>query len=310
MDTLTQQVLPGGASGLLVLAHDRETLDEAVSASASQCLGLYPVLREVLKLQDIECDDAKGAIDCYYSLCTVLDLLRQANKPGAVSPKRLHRAIITHLRKFQETYGTEAWFPKCHLATHLGRMLHLFHILLSCYVHERKHKEVKRFGVMSRSVSTDLRNTNWDTGLLKNVIRVQLEDMCGPGLPNKPAHWESASRPVDAAAEAALRPLLGTNGPITTGIHAVIRGHVHVHSGDVVSLEYNGQICTGELWYTFNVDDVVMSCVSIWRPAKGAENLFHVEDMPCIVESNSIMSTMTYRRLDSSSTALVVPACV
>ena len=293
-----------------MLAHDRETLDEAVSASASQCLGLYPVLREVLKLQDIECDDAKKAVDCYYSLCTVLDLLRQANKPGAVSPRRLHRAIITHLRKFQETYGTEAWFPKCHLATHLGRMLLMFNILLSCYVHERKHKEIKRFGVMSRSVSKDLRNTNWDTGLLKNVIRVQLEDMSGPGMPNKPAHWESASRPVDAAAEAALRPLLGTNGPITTGIHAVVRGHVHVHSGDVVSLECNGQICIGELWYTFHADEVFMSCVSIWRPVEAAENLFHVEDAPCIVESNSILSTMTYRRLDSSSTALVVPACV
>ncbi len=159
-----------------MLAHERETLTEAVSASASQCLGLYPVLREVLKLQVIG-DGARGAVDCYYSLCTILDLLRQANKPGAVSPSRLHRAIITHLRKYQEIYGSEAWFPKCHLASHLGRMLHQFHILLSCYVHERKHKEIKRFGVMSRSVSKNLRNTNWDSGLLKNVIRVQLEDM-------------------------------------------------------------------------------------------------------------------------------------
>jgi hypothetical protein len=295
---------------LFVLAGARDTLDDPVSASASQCLGLYPVLKEVLKMQSITCDDVKAAVNCFYSLCDVLDMLRRANVPGAVSPSKLHKAIIKHLREYQDIYGTNAWFPKCHLATHLAKMLKELEMLLACYVHERKHKEVKRFGVLSRSVTKDLLNTNWDTGLLKNMLRVQLQDMAGPGMPNVPAHFESAERHVDTSTEEVLRPLLGTQGAITTGIHAVIRGHIHVHNGDVVSLEYNGQICTGELWYTFQVDSAFLSCVSIWRPVKSADNLFHIVEMPCIVDTHSIMSTMTYRRLESDSTALVVPACV
>jgi hypothetical protein len=296
----------GGASGLNVLVSDRETLDAPISATASQCLGLYPVLREVLAMQPIANDDVIKAVKCFYSLCDVLDLLRQTNVPDKVSSKKLHNTIVNHLRLYQEVYGVDCWFPKCHLALHLALMLLYFRMLIACWVHERKHKEVKRAGTLSRSVTNNLLNTNWDQGVLKSILRVQLEDLDGRGMHNKAVVFETAERPVDASAASILGPLLLAQDTITTGLSVIIRGYIHVHCGDVVSLTRNGDTFIGEVWYNLKVDGVHMSCVSIWQPVATTGNMFIIEDSPCIVETDSISCTMTYSRMESSSTALVV----
>ncbi len=130
----------GGATGLDLLDKERETLSSPVAGSASQCLGFYPVFREVLKLQEIESSVGQRAIECFYSLCEVLDLLRKASVPGKVSPGQLYAAVMAHLEKLQQVHGVAAWIPKCHLPLHLAGMLHKFQILIACFVHERKHK--------------------------------------------------------------------------------------------------------------------------------------------------------------------------
>ena len=42
-------------------------------------------------------------------------------------------------------YGEQHYLPKHHLAIHLGQQLELHELLISCFVHERRHKILKRF---------------------------------------------------------------------------------------------------------------------------------------------------------------------
>ena len=285
-----------------VLQKDRATLDDALSADASQCLSLYPVLKLILQMQEINCAATKRAVESFEKLCTVLDLCKQAAYPGRVSPKQLNEAILAHLKAYKAAYGQKQLVPKFHLSIHLPIILHIFLVLLSCFVLERKHKEIKRFGDTSRSVSKDLQNTNWEKGVMMNILRVQLCDLEEGALPNVvySDSWKPASTKVQSACET-----LGLFGDVRMSINVVLKGYMHVHQSDVVSLQLDGSTHICEVWYHLKVGNMFKSCVSVWQvlPAKG---MFLVQDCPILVDTQSILSTVTYRRV--GSTVLIVPA--
>lgn len=295
--------ISGSASGLDILNKERETLADAITASAGQCLGFYPVFQAVLAEQDIKRADVRAAIDCFNSLCVVLNLCKLAATPGAVTPMQLHKAIVSHLEKFKRVYGSAAWVPKFHLSIHLPQMLNKFSVLLACFVLERKHKEPKRFGSMSRAVSKDPADTNWETGIMKNVLRVQLQDLHeGHGLPNTSlcsGSWKTAPRAVVKSCAQC-----GIIGSIQVSISVTLRGHLHVHQGDVASVQLENGRCTGEVWYHLKVGDTFKTCISIWH-ALPRTNMFLVQDAPIIVDTECILNLMVHRRV--GSTVLVVP---
>ena len=53
--------------------------------------------------------------------------------------------IDRHLHLIQLAYGAGAWKPKMHMSLHLPDHLGQHGMLLSCFVHERRHKTIKRF---------------------------------------------------------------------------------------------------------------------------------------------------------------------
>ena len=293
----------GGQSGLHVLSNSREKLTDSVSAAAGQCIGFYPVFKLTLQSQTINTDEARQCVDCFYALCDVLDILREAAVPHKVRPKDLQRAVLNHLRRFQACYGTQFWVPKAHLALHLALMLSLFGVLLSCFVHERKHKELKRFGTLSRAVERNPSCTNWDKGLLQNVLRVQLQDLHNGALPNVPV-FSSKFRPAPKQQLAELRKYFGTpNADVNMSVEVLLRGYIHVHTGDVVSLTVGGVNRVGEVWHHLEIDTTYFSCVNIFQSLP-AKNMFLVQDEPVLVETASIQFPVFYRRVDS--TVLIV----
>ena len=52
-------------------------------------------------------------------------------------------ANFKHFKVYQSV-GIEDWVPMCHWALHLPEQLQKHDCLLTCFVKERKHKEVKR----------------------------------------------------------------------------------------------------------------------------------------------------------------------
>jgi hypothetical protein len=291
-----------GANGLDILSKPRETLGDEISGSAGQCLGFYNVLKTVLGMQRITDQEVNSAIDCYNSLCHVLDLCRRAAVRGKVTPLELHRAITAHLTKFKAVYGAKFWVPKFHLSLHLPTMLKQFYVLLACFVQERKHKEPKRFGGPSRNVAKDLLNTHWEKGIIENVLRVQLHSLHdGDHLPNTSIS-ASAWKPVTSAIQSACAAC-GIFGDVWMAINVVIRGCVHVHRLDIVSLQCNGAHFTGEVWYHLKIGQSFVSCINVMQHLQ--DNTFLMRDAPVIVDTECILHTWTYSRVND--TVLVVP---
>ena len=126
--------------------------DKATSlqCDASQCLGLYPVLLTFLSLMSGQNPTMDKVILCFSLLCQSLDLLRLATMGFPVDCRKMLSVIIRHLRLHKELY--EHVIPKMHMAVHLPFMCRSFGGLISCMVHERKHRLVKR-------IANDMKNT-------------------------------------------------------------------------------------------------------------------------------------------------------
>ena len=97
-------------------------------------------------------------------------------KAGEVSAEELTAAIKKHLDLFKAAYGDGAVKPKHHFAAHLGPMLGRFPFLLSTFMHERKHRVVKKY-------TRDRRNLkSWDLGAVEEVTCHQLWELNRPLL--------------------------------------------------------------------------------------------------------------------------------
>ena len=261
-------------------------------------------MREVLKKQKFRNPTGREAVECFYALCDAMDLLRLCCTPDVVTADQLHTALIKHLRKYKSCYGLSSWFPKCHLATHLATMLHEFGRLIACFVHERKHKEIKRFGAWSRAVAKDTTNSMWDSGVLKTVIRAQLKDLNEGALPSVAVH-STSFKPAPSVLKQSLQNLCGyVCDEIFVSVECVLRRYIHVHTNDVVCVQFNGHRHIAEVWYLICYDNTYRACVSLWQRLP-AHNMFLVQDSPHLISTTCIVDTLTYRRV--GETVSVVP---
>ena len=67
-------------------------------------------------------------------------------------------------------YGEIEMHPKHHYMLHLPQMLWQHGVLIACFVHEWKHKEIKRY-----ANELDYTAGDWEFSVLNNVFRVQCE---------------------------------------------------------------------------------------------------------------------------------------
>jgi hypothetical protein len=133
----------GGAANVFEKRAENKDVVSPIACSASEGLGIYSVLRVFLSLRAIGVSAAMTlAVAAYFAMCDVLNLLSRASL-GDVSPSELQRAILKHFAASKLAYGDDDWVPKYHFALHLPYMLRRFERLISCWVHERKHKIVK-----------------------------------------------------------------------------------------------------------------------------------------------------------------------
>ena len=86
-------------------------------------------------------------------------------------------------------------------------------------------------------------------------------------------------------------------------IKVVIRGFIHVHRLDIVSVHFNGGDFTGEVWYHLKVGHSFVSCINVMQHLQ--DNTFLSRDAPVIVDTECILQALTYRRV--GDTVLVVP---
>lgn len=330
---LPKQVASRGVGGTKVLkGYD----GGEVKCSASEGLSVYIMFRLML-MQLVPQDappDTLCAVQSFYALANVLDLLQQLKLGDDVSPNQLGEAIRTHLLLRIQAYGQALCQPKCcladgilspicflffsptgdnslvltsnklppgHYALHLEGMVRR-QPLLTCWVHERKHKELKRFG---SDTSNANRTVGYERSLLQSVVLSQLEDM--KRLQTFDGIYLDGPAPCDEQLALHVRRLAGRSAlePVWFAKDAFLAMGRMCGANDVALVNLRGSESVAQVWFHVQVGPVNLSCVSAWIPA--GPNLFQKQDAPEFIPTSMITRCLMYRPTDSASVMAVAP---
>ena len=275
-----------------------------VKCSASEALAVYPCIRLMLMtlVPDDVPHDTTLAIVSFHALCGVLDLLQQDKKLGNVDPDTLHGAVERHVTFRIAAYGEDRQQPKVHWSLHLSSMKRLQPVL-TCWVHERKHKEIKR---VANDVANANRTVGFEKSMLTSVLLAQQEALKGLNILDgvalvnpKPANEAIAHHARIAAGRGILESV--------EHAHDALLGPGQLcASKDVAVATLQGADAVVEVWFHVLVaNHVYMTVVSPWTPA--GTNLFQKQDDPLFIPTSDIQRCCIYHSTPDPGVVAVVP---
>ena len=267
-----------------------------LAVSASEGLSLYPILKCFIadNLQD---PAGSYAFQSYLALCEVLDLL-QSSRQGACGAAALHSAVERHLGHRLVAHGPNSFQPKLHYSLHLAGQLGLHKVLIACWCHERKHKELKRY-------ANNLHNANpkmaWEKSLLQEVLLLQflhLQDwtptaevsLTGGGPASHAlieflcSHWQLRRNDVES---------------VHVSENALIRYETFGKGDAIICAHDDGTSVVAELWFHMEIRLADSSCVhlsviSVWTPLPGSNKTYRMHSDPSVMPTLSIVKSMPF----------------
>ena len=286
-----------------------------LGGSASEQLSFLPVfgrfVKSVVAITDLgrRCVDQ---IESLLALVAVVDLLYAIMHGGEIPADDLYQRIALYLIAFKKAYGTLSFRPKHHYALHLAQMLRLHGFLHSCWVHERRHQNVRRH--------CDNRKTlvGYEEGLVEalcfdNCYDLQdLDVWLDGGLVNpiyrvskKMHRWLEKTFKFPAATDVYTANTVHVNG-----CHILRKDLAILHPAKLPDRE----LCAShkgfgfaQVFFHFRTTDGTYSCVSPWSVTEEGEGhvVLQMQDKPMLVESDALLSPVIFMRCNQSALALV-----
>ncbi|CAE7684539.1 unnamed protein product [Symbiodinium sp. CCMP2592] len=270
-------------------------------SSASEAMALYPVMRAFLqeKLPSIRDNQCKECCRCFFVLCEVLDLLYKTSVPldPSTLAAALEQKIETHMELFKRCYGVEKVIPKAHFNLHLGDLLRRHGLLLSCFVHERRHKEIKRYANNLDSMQA---------GSERHILQLELEEHMKnllvfsemkAGLVNPKA---AAGQVQQAFCDYFSLP--GSPGLLVSMSCHVGNGRLCKREDVVVVHGPNGDE-VAQVWFHVEFNGHGYTCMSEWRSL--GRNRFRTCDEPVFRSTHAICRLCAFKK--ETDRALVIP---
>lgn len=268
------------------------------------CLFMYLTLKTLASRKELLPNGLSHEIEAakrsYYSLCALLDLLKWEGRE--CDPDELDIVVKRYLRDRIEAYGEKNYQPKLHFCLHFATFARRYP-LVPCWVHERKHKEIKRFSTDACNASS---STAFELGIMKQVTLVQVNSLKDLTVGEcfrliNPGEASDALK-VHVRNFLKLPPLLPLN--LAVGMCAFVNASTKCHSKDVILAVVNGVETIGEVWFLFSVNGNDYVCWSAWETR--GDNRFGVKDEPSFLPASCIKRCCIHRK-DPDGNATVVP---
>ena len=235
-----------------------------LKATASEGLSLLPVMANFLNAiaEQTQSETLKTHVSCFLHLAQIIGCIMRSSRV-AVDPAALERSICSYLSAFQALYGPDCMTIKFHFSLHFPAFLRRWRILPNCFVHERKHKQAKRFGNEVRNTSS-----NWDASVLREVTNHRLSALTGARFATDAGLISPHA--VNGKMLALLQQELGLYpaDSFATAVCARINEWEHCCKNDVVMLKGDGQAIVGQVaWHasvTIANEVHTLSCLTQW----------------------------------------------
>ena len=295
-----------------IFSAKRETSDrkaKTFKCQASDGLSVTPIIAFFLQHVMMRAGFAIAACTAFLHLADIADLLLAAST-GKVTPALLRDAI----KRFLDACIAAGWrahmHPKFHWLIHLPTYLYRWGTLLSCFVHERKHKMVKRY-------STDIHNTR------RNEWSVLSEVTCHHIAALRSTHVFDFSvclqPPIHQAPAKMKRFVLDAIGDlqvndmeVKTASCARVSLYHMCNTRDVVLVaDSDGHTRVAEVWFHASVAGEPCSLISMWEhtgdfgtsASKWRESI----DRVLLVPTSDIIVACTYKRGVDDSVIVLLP---
>ncbi|OLQ10248.1 hypothetical protein AK812_SmicGene6070 [Symbiodinium microadriaticum] len=292
-----------GSSPKNILQAAREKKTSPLKASASELLNFVPVLRLFVLL--FVCGRVDSATECkvhsFLLLVQVLDLLQIVARGGSTTAAELGAAIRKHLECHLKAHGDESWIPKMHMSLHLAEFLQRFGTLISCFVHERKHKLIKRFASQKQDTTK-----KYEESLLQDIMAVQLQalkqDM--PSTEVRLLHKAKATKKLHELMHETLQ--CGGGHECFHALRAVHGGGFECSRGDVVEFSCMGTSSFGRIQFHAEMMDRPMTCIVPWSHVHDWAYTVTESAQPVLVDTGAIKGCCLWSQKGTS--ALVIRA--
>jgi hypothetical protein len=146
----------------------RRFKSKTLSSFAGYILSMVPIL--VLLLEHFGCEALLHAeCECFRTLWHIIGILRSGPTASAGYAHVLKALIRTHHKLFVQLYKRYLK-PKQHHLHHVVDVAHLIGKILSCFVTERKHKDVKKYAMHCFR--------HFEHSVTRDVLQEQCVQMC------------------------------------------------------------------------------------------------------------------------------------
>ena len=282
-----------GASPKGLLKQKRDHKRSPLRGSASEQLNLLPVLRLFILLfvwHHVP-EDVQQACRRFLKLVELIEMLQSATRGISITPSALHACIVEHSQCLLQTYGDELWVPKNHMAMHLHEFLGKHGALISCFVHERKHKVVKRFGNQMCTMQS------FEQTLLKDVLSVQLESLL-EGPPSEEVRLLQ-QRPASKKLQGMVQEALSCSSEVAQAAKAVHGGGFVCATGDVVVFNLHGEDMVGKVNFHAECNGLLLTCVTPWDLVHGY--MYRLQDQSLLVDLSCINACCIWSEKDQQA---------
>ena len=265
---------------------------DPINCSASELATAYPLIRGfILGFLWHDHEGLRPQLVSALKLMECLDLLMSLNRGGNVAADELHSSLVGWLQAHLDAYGDENWVPKHHCSLHLNEFLKRHGCLLSCWVHERKHRLVKRFGDHVMDF-----NKGFEKSILSDIIHVQCDQL------EEELFQDGVSLIGEKRArEEAILWLRGILGPGEIFTSFVAQGSCgqRIHKGDVVFFEDRNNHRVGKILSHLRKDQVFLTVLEPWHHVH--DHMYRVALDPVVIKTSSVGSLCLYSCKDGNA---------
>ena len=271
--------------------------------TASEVISVFPIIATFVQRVVLSRGECVNACHALLLLCNALDMLLRVPR-GTVSGEDLGNAITKFLLAYVLAFGYDALIPKIHDLLHLLHMFLLHNFLLTCWVHERKHRMCKRY-------CNDICNTiSFERSVLGEVTGHQLFRLRQPdtfsfsvGLVNpKPARKKLAD-----ILHASFSDIWNPAMPYMTSVVARYCEWECCHRYDVVLVREPVGFSCGQVWFHASVNGSTLSCISMWTliAMDGAYATWRFRDNPLLMDTTDILDCVIWSRTGDVVTTII-----
>jgi hypothetical protein len=277
-------------------------------ASASEGLSLFQILAFWATSMLIPLGKAAPACHALVAFCFMAECFTSVAR-GSTTPALLLLAIERFLELFTNVWGTDPFIPKMHWLLHYPRELHQHGTLLACFVHERKHKHIRRYAVPTQNTRC------YEQTVMQELTCQQLHDLQQPECFNTEVGLIQPKACALKAKKAVCRVLETTPGDhiIRSSLMSRINAFESCGRQDVVLVKTSaGKLIAGEVKLHTDVDGVPVSLVTPWAlksfSSVTASADWLVSDVADALDTALIVTSVVWCKVSAHCVRTLIPS--